>query len=110
MESTMESSSSRPTVINSSRRTLQELVDDRHQMNPDIQSTARIPDAARDYSDIRDEDRPTAMIDDMFIPEPDQIRTTWSQRDETMTHTDAEYGYKMQINIIIPDGAVMGGA
>ncbi len=88
MEPSMESSPCMPTMINSSRRTLQELIDERHQMNPDNQDAARIPDAARDYPDIRDEDRPTAMIDDMFIPEPDQIRTTWSQWDDNMTHTD----------------------
>ncbi len=54
-------------------------------MNPDNQDATRIADAARNHPDVRDEDRPTAIIDAMFIPEPDQVRTTWSQWDDNVT-------------------------
>ncbi len=84
IEPIMESSSSRPSLINSSRKTLQELIDERHQTVPETQFETRA------YLDIPDEDHPPAAIDDMFIPEPDQVRTTWSQWDDTMTPIEPE--------------------
>ena len=94
IEPIMESSSSRPSLINNSRSTLQELIDERYQTIPDTQCAARdsldIPESAQDYLDIPDEDRPTAVIDDMFIPAPDQIRTSWSQWSDTMTPSEPE--------------------
>ncbi len=80
----IETSLFRPSSSLNTRSTLQELLADRHHMSTETQ------DDARAHLDVPQDDRPPTVADDMFIPEPDQIRASWSQWDDTTVYNEPE--------------------